>query len=111
MVELEHMDAEGYMLLQTAGEDQQRCWRLSPPFEHALWCKASAVYKLLGVLHTEARLVDITCKLFTSDSVSVGRRKNTIDVQAKLLNLWEDYENGLISREELLNSAGDYTPF
>ena len=69
------------------------------------------IYRLLEVLCTEARLVDITCKLVTSETVSVERRKNTRDVQAKLLNLWEDYENGSISRKELLNSAADYTPF
>ena len=69
------------------------------------------LYKLLEVIYEEARLVDITCKLVSSETVSIRIGKQTQETQAKLLKMWEDYDDDKITREELLSIAGDCAPF
>ena len=70
------------------------------------------LYKLLEVLYEEARLVDVTCKLVSSETVSIRKQiHRTHETQAKLLKMWEDYDEDKITREELLSIAGDCTPF
>ena len=55
------------------------------------------VYKLLEVFHDEAKLVTFTCKAISSDHVAMVRRKKTLEIQAKLQNIWNDYEDGLFT--------------
>ena len=77
------------MFLPVAGENQQRCWGLSPPFEQAL--RDWPIYKLLEFIHSEARRVELTAKLVSGGAVGMTKSKKTTEKQAWLTTLWEKY--------------------
>ena len=69
-----------------------------------------AIYTLLEWLHTEARLVDVTCKILTAKNVKMVRRQQTRNAQALLTELWKQYENGDIDSTQLLEEAVKFSP-
>ena len=69
------------------------------------------VYKLLKVLHDEARLVDITAKLVSSHGVCLHCKKQTKEAQARVLEIWDLFEEGQIDAKEVLKRASSFAPF
>ena len=69
------------------------------------------VYKLLKVLHDEARLVDITAKLVSNHGVCLHRKKQTKEAQARVLEIWDLFEEGQIDAKEVLMRASSFAPF
>ena len=69
------------------------------------------VYKLLSVLHDEAKLVVLTSKLITSSNVAMHRRKKTQDCQALICNLWDEYDDGILTKSDLLEKVSAFVAF
>ena len=69
------------------------------------------VYKLLKILHDEARLVDITAKLVSIHGVYLHRKKQTKDAHVRVLEMWDLFEEGHIDSKELLFRASSFVPF
>ena len=83
-------------------------WRLNKRCES----EHPQVYKLLEVLHDEAKLVNFTCTAISSSAhVAMIRRKRTRDIQAKLQKVWDQFEMGLIDSNELLKIVGEFITF
>ena len=68
------------------------------------------IYKLLEVLWSEARFVDVTAKMVSSGTVRMARRRKTSESQGRLENLWAEYESGELIIEEFLLLASDFAP-
>ena len=88
-------DVEGYHLRLNT-----KCHDRHPP-----------IYSLIKLLYDEAKLVKFNCKLVSSQTVKVTRRKQTTDHNLYLKMLWDAYDEGSISEEDLLNEASQHTPF
>ena len=69
------------------------------------------IYKLIQFLHKEAILVDITCKLITCKTINMQRRKKTREAQAHVIDLWGQFEDGLIDAKTLLLESTKFTAF
>ena len=66
------------------------------------------VYKLLQFLHNEARLIDFTAKLVGNHGVCLQQRKHTKEAQARVLEMWEEFEERKIDSKEVLQRASTY---
>ena len=69
------------------------------------------IYKLLEVIHSEARLVELTAKLVSSNAVGMTRSKKTTEKQARLNTLLDRYGSDHITISEFLVEASEYTPY
>ena len=57
------------------------------------------------MLHQEGNLVNVTYKMVSSANVIMHRQKSTNEVQAKLCDLWDQYDDGYITQQELMEGA------
>ena len=69
------------------------------------------LYKLVEVLYTEAEYVKVTCQLVMSSTVPMQRRKKSRDAQDRICKLWDEYEDGSLTREELHIEATNFVAF
>ena len=70
-----------------------------------------SIYKLLEVIHSEARLVELTAKLISSNAVGMTRSKKTTEKQARLTSLWDRYASDDMSVSDFLAEASAFAPF
>ena len=63
------------------------------------------LYFLIKLLHNEAEKVNFDCKLVSSQTVKVTRRKESTDRNSHLKKLWDAYDEGDITEEDLPRAA------
>ena len=54
---------------------------------------------------------DYSCKRLSCSAISKQRRKKTREIQAKVCQMWEQFEEGAITSEELLHQTMDFVKF
>ena len=62
------------------------------------------LYKLIDLLHREAKIVEINMRLMSETKLLRFQRKSTAHIQTKLAKLWTEYEAGTRSTDALLKS-------
>ena len=62
-------------------------------------------YMLVQLLHQEARLITIQVRLISEKKLQKHQRKTYIHLQAKIFQLWHEYEDGHKSARQLLNGC------
>ena len=72
--------------------------------------KKPPLYSLLKVLHREALLVSITCKLITSKNVTLHRRKQANETDAFVIDIWNNFDDGIIDANDVLIEVQKFTP-
>ena len=70
--------------------------------------RSPPIYRLIDVLHDEAKLVNFTYKAISSAHVAMVRRKKSRDTQARLQKVWDEYEMGVIEASEVLRIASEF---
>ena len=62
-------------------------------------------YMLVQLLHEEAILITIQFRLISEKKLQKHQRKTYIHLQAKIFQLWQEYEDGHKSAQQLLNGC------
>ena len=73
--------------------------------------KHVSIPNLIKVLYEEAKLVKIRYKMVSSSNVMMHRKKKTLEVQAKLCELWDQYDGEVITRQELMEGCVKFSAF
>ena len=73
--------------------------------------KKISIPNLIKVLYQEGNLVDFTYKMVSSTNVIMHRQKSTNEVQAKLCDLWDQYDDGYITQQELMEAAVAFSKY
>ena len=60
---------------------------------------------LADTLYTEAKFVTIQCRLVAENKLRRYQRSTYEDVQGRLYDLWDEYEQGRISTSKLLREC------
>jgi len=64
-----------------------------------------ALYKLIMMLFREAKAVEVSVKLLSDDKVQRITSKSRSHVQAKIVKLWNEYDQGEKSPQQLLRAC------
>ncbi|XP_041362011.1 uncharacterized protein LOC121377981 [Gigantopelta aegis] len=67
---------------------------------------APPFYKLVPMLHTEARLVPLTCRFVSDRKMRRRQRKAFRNRQGKIFELWGRYTDGEVSTSRFLSACG-----
>ncbi|XP_041372005.1 uncharacterized protein LOC121385401 [Gigantopelta aegis] len=72
---------------------------------------APPFYKLIPMLHNEARLIPLICRFVSERKMRRRQRKAFVDVQGKIFQLWGRYTAGGVSTSRFLSACGKlYAP-
>lgn len=63
------------------------------------------MYLLINLLHREARLTSLQIRLVSDKKLERSQRKKYRNLQARIFNLWEEFENGERNVKQLLNAC------